>query len=114
MVIECCVPYCTTKATSGFHNFPANKEIRLRWLKSIHVFHLDEATLSNSFRRVCKKHFLPDDYQTHANGLVRLKHNSVPSQCLPNPISMEHSYVQYRNAPVTNFVHIHLSFKCNY
>lgn len=107
MVIECCVPYCKTKATSGFHNFPANKERRLRWLKAIHVFHLDEETLSNSFRRVCNKHFLPDDYQTHANGLVRLKYYSVPSQCLPNMISMEHSYVKCRNAAVTNFVQIH-------
>lgn len=102
MVIECCVPYCKTKATSGFHIFPANRERRLQWIKAIQIFHLDEETLHDSFRRVCKNHFLPSDYNTHANGLVRLKHNSVPSQCLPDPIWMEHSYVsEFRDAAVS-------------
>lgn len=104
MVFECCVPYCKAKAISGFHNFPANRERRLLWLNAIRVFDLDDEIFSNSFRRVCKKHFLPDDYQTHANGLVRLKHDSVPSQCLPNPIWMEHSYVDY--TAVTNSIKI--------
>lgn len=102
MVWECCVPYCKTKATSGLHNFPANRDRRLSWLKAIQVFHYDEETVSNSFRKVCQKHFLTRDYQTHANGFVRLKHDSVPSQCLPNPVWMEHSYVnRYLNAAVS-------------
>ena len=93
MVIECCVPYCKTKSTSGFHNFPANKEMRLMWLKAIQVFHFEDDALSNSFRKICKNHFRACDYQTHASGVVRLKYNSVPSQNLPNPLWMEHSYV---------------------
>lgn len=98
MVIQCCVPYCKTKASSGFHIFPANKARRLQWIKAVQIFHLAEETLSDSFRRVCKKHFLPDDYHTHANGSVRLKYDSVPSQYLPDPIWMEHNYVsEYRN-----------------
>lgn len=92
-MVECCVPYCKTKGTSGFHNFPANKDLRLQWLNAVQIFHFNEETVHNSYRKICKKHFLPSDYQTHANGLIRLKYNSVPSQCLPNPIWMEHNYV---------------------
>ncbi|KAJ6642525.1 hypothetical protein Bhyg_07476 [Pseudolycoriella hygida] len=92
MVIKCCVPYCNEEATSGFHNFPADKKRRLCWLKAIQVFHFDEATISKSFRKICGKHFAPSDYQQHANGLVRLKYNAVPNQNLPDSVWMEHCY----------------------
>lgn len=93
MVFECCVPYCKTTGTSGFHTFPAKRERRLQWVDAIKIFHLDEETLTKSFRKICQAHFLLSDYQTHANGLVRLRFDAVPSQCLPDPIWMEHSYV---------------------
>ncbi len=111
MVYKCCVPFCKTEGTSGFHSFPANRERRLQWVNAIKIFHVDEETLSKSFRKICQVHFLPGDYQTHANGLVRLRFDSVPSQCLPNPIWLEHNYVkihlrsavsrQYYNIPAT-------------
>ncbi len=105
MVVGCCVPYCKTRSNSGFHNFPANNEIRVLWLKAIKIFQFDEETKPNSFRKICKKHFLPTDYQTHANGIVRLKYGSVPSQHLPNPLWMEHSYVNRQRENVSPIWH---------
>ncbi|KAJ6639141.1 Transposable element P transposase [Pseudolycoriella hygida] len=95
MVIECCVPYCRVKASAGFHNFPRNSERRRQWLKAIKVFYCENDEL-DSFRKVCKRHFLPSDFFVHANGLLRLKFDSVPSQHLPCFTWLEHSYVNRR------------------
>ncbi|KAJ6636967.1 hypothetical protein Bhyg_09693 [Pseudolycoriella hygida] len=44
-------------------------------------------------KKICKRHFLPGDYFIHANGSSRLKFDAVPSQNLPNPIWLEHNYM---------------------
>lgn len=100
MVIECCVPYCRMKASARFHNFPRNRERRQRWLNAKKVFDCEDTEL-DGFRKVCKRHFLPSDFFVHANGLLRLKCDSIPNQHLPSSTWLEHSYVNRRISDVS-------------
>ena len=57
----CCVPHCHQR---GGHVFPANEEMRQKWIKAIK--RLDESTLKDwqpsATALVCKAHFRSDDF----------------------------------------------------
>lgn len=91
MVFRCCVPGCKTKANNGFHNFPANENVRLQWIRQTQLFHLDPSKLTNSYHKVCRLHFRESDIEINYFGQTRLVKNAIPCQLLPDPL--EHNNV---------------------
>lgn len=92
MVLQCCVRGCDTIATNGFHSFPSKKSLAERWITAIKASHLEDRlnsnTLSRSFNKICKKHFLPTDFQLNGKGQMVVKDDSVPSLFLPDDIDV--------------------------
>lgn len=86
MVYRCCVPGCKTKANNELHNFPANENVRLQWIRQTQTFQLDPAKVSNSYYKVCRLHFRENEFEKNYFGQIRLVKNAVPSQLLPDPL----------------------------
>lgn len=57
MVTCCCVPGCHAREPG--HRFPANSERRKKWLIAIRRENFTPTAES----RVCKSHFVPEDYE---------------------------------------------------
>lgn len=87
MPLQCRVLNCNSKGSTGFHPFPSNKNVRKQWITLTKSFQWEDKINedTNSFYRVCKKHFKDSDY---VNG--RLITNSFPSQFLPD--HSDHAY----------------------
>lgn len=92
MVLQCCVKGCETVARNGLHSFPTNKVAAERWVKATKAFHLIERlnanTLSHSFYKICRKHFVESDFTTNGKGQIVIKHESTPSLFLPDDINV--------------------------
>lgn len=90
MPVQCRVLNCHSKGSSGFHAFPSNKTLRQQWITLTKSFQWEEKINAdtNSFYRVCKKHFQDSDY---VNG--RLASNLLPSQFLPGHEDHEYHWV---------------------
>ena len=76
---KCCVPYCPTRALSGFSRFPTNEAKKQEWLKLLEI---QDETILTPNSRVCHEHFLESDFINSENRR-RLKTNVVPSINLP-------------------------------
>ena len=76
---KCCVPYCPTRALSGFSRIPTNEAKKQEWLKLLEI---QDETILTPNSRVCHEHFLESDFINSENR-KRLKTNVVPSINLP-------------------------------
>ena len=76
---KCCVPYCPTRALSGFSRIPTNEAKKQEWLKLLEI---QDETILTPNSRVCHEHFLETDFINSENR-KRLKTNVVPSINLP-------------------------------
>ncbi|XP_037048454.1 uncharacterized protein LOC119082897 [Bradysia coprophila] len=92
MPIYCFVPGCTTTGTNGLHRFPANRELKIEWMKKTQTTHLNPSNNS----KVCRKHFKDCDLRVDIDGKRRLEPNAVPSLFLPEPstlkLNWDHTY----------------------
>ncbi|XP_037030403.1 uncharacterized protein LOC119070238 [Bradysia coprophila] len=88
MVLQCCVRGCETVGKSGFHSFPTNKVSAERWIVATKSHHLIDRLaankLSNSFYKVCRKHFADTDFTKNGKGQIIIKQESTPSLFLPD------------------------------
>lgn len=78
--MKCRVLGCETEGSSGFHAFPKNENVCDQWIMLTKSFRWESKikSKSNSYYRVCKKHFKESDF---VNG--RRIPNTLPSQFLP-------------------------------
>ncbi|XP_034554460.1 uncharacterized protein LOC117823130 [Notolabrus celidotus] len=91
---QCCVPGC--KSTFGLHSFPADVEIRRRWLRAVGL--LDHAPVPRA--GVCNRHFSRDCFSNLMEvdmgftKVTKLKHDAVPDVALPVPTTGQKSRQQ--------------------
>lgn len=77
----CCVPFCRASqrfnSVLSFHAFPANKENRMKWLRSIRRVDINVTQDT----KVCGRHFKSDDFIEALNTAGRriLKKGAVPT-----------------------------------
>ena len=69
---KCCVPFCSTRALSGFSRIPTNVAKKQEWLK---ILEIPNILTPNS--RVCHRHFHESDFINSENR-KRLKANAIP------------------------------------
>lgn len=93
---RCCVAKCSTRSSNGFHNFPTDKKVCLEWMRRTGKENLDVNTISKSFHKVCKIHFVAGDFQINVSGKKRLKKGAVPSLFLSD-ITVESERDPVRN-----------------
>src|ERR1700743_2914386 len=96
MVLRCYMPGCTNKGRFGFHKFPRNKEMCMKWLCISKRRNLNANNLPSQLR-LCQKHFKQNDSLNCCNENRRLKKTAVPSVYIPEETSVyeEHSYIQW-------------------
>lgn len=84
----CCVGGCKRQGSKGFHAFPANQEIALKWIIATNTKHLIHRlyakTLSHSYYKVCSIHFDANAFTTNGLSQTCLKKNTIPTLFLPD------------------------------
>lgn len=88
MPVYCSVPECTTKGTSGMHRYPADPQLKQKWLDATKTHHLKD---SKNFR-ICRKHFMDCDLLLNTDGKKTLASNAVPRLLLPLSLNWDHGY----------------------
>ncbi|XP_037038242.1 52 kDa repressor of the inhibitor of the protein kinase-like isoform X3 [Bradysia coprophila] len=88
MPVYCSVPQCTTKGTGGMHRFPADPQLKRKWMDVTRTQHLQDSKSC----RICRKHFKDSDLLVDQDGKRILAPNAVPSLCLPMSFIWDHSY----------------------
>lgn len=90
MPIYCFVPECRTIGTNGLHRFPADPELRKKWMEKTKTLYLGPSKNA----KICRKHFKETDLLIDIDGKKRLAPNAVPCLFLPQPIpsSLDHNY----------------------
>lgn len=91
MVIRCAIRGCKTVGDSGFHSFPSDKQRCSQWITITKTHQFDPQTLPKSFRKICRRHFQPSDYEDDS---TKLKKNAVPSLHLPDKFSVFDEYTK--------------------
>jgi len=90
MVLNCCVPFCTTKTYQhnddkvSHYQFPNSntKEgllLRQKWIQAIRRDVGRHFAIDNRHTKVCSQHFKPNDFCKTLAGLRKLKPGAVPS-----------------------------------
>ena len=59
---KCCVPFCSTRALSGFSRIPTNEAKKQEWLK---ILEIPSTLKPNS--RICHRHFNESDFINSEN-----------------------------------------------
>lgn len=81
-MVKCCVPGCGSVGKKIFHAFPANPEIRQKWIDTTKTSHLTEKDLMG-YAKVCRYHFRETDFVLNHRNQRALKPKTVPSLRLP-------------------------------
>ena len=79
---KCCVPFCSTRALSGFSRIPTNEAMKQEWLK---ILEIPNILTPNS--RVCHRHFNENAF-TNSKIRKKLKPTAEPTENLPKVIPL--------------------------
>lgn len=95
-LLRCYMPGCKNKGKYGFHKFPRDNEMCMKWQSVAKRRNLDTASLPYTHYRLCCNHFKVEDYLKSCNEARRLNKCAVPSVLIPedSTIYEEHSYIQ--------------------
>lgn len=84
----CSVPFCTNNKQKfphlSFHDFPADLEVRARWVEAVRRAEGPSFNILRGSTYVCREHFKPEDFYTSPGGRIRIKQGAVPSKFLWN------------------------------
>lgn len=81
-MVKCCVPGCGSVGKRIFHTFPANVELRQKWIDATKTSNLATKDLIG-YAKVCRYHFRETDFIINHRNQRGLKPNTVPSLLLP-------------------------------
>uniref|UniRef100_A0A3Q0RFP1 THAP domain-containing protein 1 n=1 Tax=Amphilophus citrinellus TaxID=61819 RepID=A0A3Q0RFP1_AMPCI len=84
---HCSVPCCSNNKQKtpylSFHDFPADAEIRARWVRAIRRKGGPSFKILRGSTHVCSQHFPPEDLNTSASGRIRIRQGAV-KPCHPS------------------------------
>ncbi|KAG4078421.1 hypothetical protein HA402_013132 [Bradysia odoriphaga] len=98
-MVKCCVPGCDSVGKRIFHAFPANQELRQKWINLTKTSNLAKKDFIG-YAKVCRYHFKETDFVRNHRNQRGLKPNTVPSLRLPSlaatvpppSYSLDHNY----------------------
>ncbi|XP_061584291.1 uncharacterized protein LOC133449172 [Cololabis saira] len=86
--VYCSAPCCSNNKKNfpylSFHDFPADAEVRARWVRAIRRDEGPNFKILRGSTFVCSQHFSPEDKTISASGRTRIKKGAVPSRFVWN------------------------------